>query len=159
MADEVVNGTDVLVFMSPSTGTAHWHAVAHGTTHTFSKKMTTRETSNKGTGTFVTRAAGRLDISVTVSGMVIFADTQGDNVEQLMIAMSLRAPVMLILAKEVTSGSLTPDTTTSGGAHFYGSGQFYITSCDAEFPDQANSTYSASFEHATGWDENNLIVS
>jgi predicted secreted protein len=159
MADEVVNGTDVLVFMSPSTGTAHWHAVAHATTHTFSKKMATRETSNKGTGDFVTRAAGRLDISVSVSGMVIFADSQGDNLEQLMIAQSLRVPVMLILAKETVAGNRTPDTTTSGGAHFYGSGQFFITSCDADFPDQANSTYSASFEHAEGWDENHLVVS
>lgn len=155
MANDVVNGTDVLVFISPSSGGTTWKTFAHATSHTLSVKMTTRDTSNKGSGDFVTRGAGRLDVTGTMEGMYIDSDEY--NLEDMMEAIIAKAPMLMIFGKEVSTG--VPDTTTTGGVHFYASGQFYITGVDATFPDQQNSTYTVTFEHASGFDYNSLITS
>jgi hypothetical protein len=152
---EVINGTDVMVFLSPSTGGTTWKSVAHANSHSLSIKMSTRETSNKGSGDKVTRGAGRLDITGSIEGMYIDSDKY--NLEDFMEAIITREPYMMFFGKEASTG--VADTTTSGGAHFYASGNFYITSVDATFPDQANSTYTVSIEHANGFDLNKLYVS
>jgi len=157
MANDVVNGTDVLVFLSPSTGATTWKTFAHATSHTLSVKMTTRDTSNKESGTIVTRAPGRVDVTGTMEGMYIDSDTY--NLEDLLKAVVDRTKYLMIFGKETSALSGIPDTTTTGGTHFYASGQFYITSVDQTHPDQANSTYTVSFEHASGFDYNSLITS
>lgn len=157
MANDVINGTDVLVFISPSTGATTWKAVGHATSHSLSVKMTTRDTSNKGSGTFITKAAGRLEVTGTLEGMYI--DNDQYNLEEFMTLITTRAMVLMIFGKETTAGSGVPDTTTSGDSHFYASGKFYITGVDATYPDQANSTYTVTFEHAEGFEINNLITS
>lgn len=154
---DVVNGSDVLVFASPSTGATTWKPVAHSTSHTLSIKMATRDTSNKGTASYVTKAAGRLEVTATVEGMYIDTDTY--NYADFMAAIIARTPYLLIFGKETSDGSGTPDTTTSGGAHFYSSGQFLCTGVDATFPDEGNSTYTATFEHYTGFAINSKISS
>jgi hypothetical protein len=155
MANDVINGTDVLIFLSPSTGGTTWKSVAHATSHSLSIKMATRSTSNKGSGVYETKAAGRLEVTGTLEGMYIDSDKY--NYEDFMSAIIGRVPYMMFFGKEVSTGVM--DTTTSGGSHFYASGSFYITSVDATFPDQANSTYSVSFEHADGFEINDLYVS
>jgi hypothetical protein len=119
--------------------------------------MATRDTSNKGTASYVTKAAGRLEVTATIEGMYIDTDTY--NYADFMAAIIARTPYLLIFGKETTDGSGTPDTTTTGGAHFYSSGQFLCTGVDATFPDEGNSTYTATFEHYTGFAINNLITS
>ena len=149
MANDVINGDLVMVFASASTGTTTWKSVAHATSHSLSIKMASRDTSNKGSGNYVTRKSGRLDVTGSLSGMYI--DNDKFNLEDFQLAIVARSPLLMIFGKETVQLSGTPDTTTSGLTHFYSSGQFYITSVDAEFPDQANSTYTVSFEHATGF--------
>lgn len=153
---DVINGTDVLVFISPHSGTTTWKAVAHATTHSLSIKMATRDTSNKGTSNYVTKGNGRLDVSGSLSGMYIDTDTY--NLADFQALIIAREPVMMIFGRDTGTANV-PDTTTSGGVHFYSSGEFYITSVDAEFPDQANCTYSVTFEHSTGFAINHLFVS
>jgi hypothetical protein len=157
MADNVVNGTDVLVFISPSTGATTWTHFGAATSHTLSVKMSTRDTSNKQSGTIVTRKPGRVDVTGTMEGLYI--DNDKYNLEDLLKAVVDRTLFLMIFGKETSALSGVPDTTTSGGTHFYSSGQFYITSVDATFPDQANSTFTATFEHASGFDYNSLITS
>lgn len=157
MADTIVNGSDVLVFISPSSGATTWKTFANATSHTLSIKMTTRDTSNKDSGNYVTRAAGRLDITGTLEGL--YVDNNQYNLEDLMKAVAARTELLMIFGKETSDGSGVPDTTTTGGTHFYGSGKFFITGVDATFPDQANGTYTASIEHADGWAFNSLITS
>jgi hypothetical protein len=157
MANTVINGTDVLLFISPATGATTWKAIGAATSHTLSYKMATRVTSNKGTGTLETRAAGRLDVTGSAEGM--YVDSSKYNIEDLMKLVTGRVPVMMIFGKETSALSGTPDTTTSGGSHYYASGKFYITSCDSTYPDQGNATFSITFEHASGFAVNHLIVS
>ena len=157
MANDVINGDLVMVFLSANTGTTTWKAVAHATSHTLSIKMASRDTSNKGSGIYVTRKSGRLDVTGTLEGMYI--DNDKYNAEDFALAIVARNPMLMIFGKETVQLTGVPDTTTSGLTHFYASGQFYITSCDMTFPDQANSTYSVSFEHATGFQVNRLITS
>lgn len=156
---DVINGTDVLVFISPPTGTTTWKAAAHATSHSLSIKMATRETSNKGSGTMVTRDKGRTDVTGSLTGMYIDTDTYNlADFEALVLA---RTAVLMIFGKSTTTVPATavPDTTTTGGAHFYGSGKFWLTSIDSEYPDQANSTYSCTYEHCSGFALNSLITS
>ena len=154
---DVVNGGDVFVFCSPATGATSWADVAHATSHTLSIKMASRDTSNKGTASYVTKAAGRLEVTATVEGLYIDSDTY--NWADFMSYITARNEILLIFGKESSAGSGAPDTTTSGGAHFYASGKFICTSLDATFPDEENSTYTATFEHVSGFAINNLITS
>jgi hypothetical protein len=152
---DVINGSDVMVFASPSSGTTTWKSVAHATSHSLSIKMATRDTSNKGTASYATKAAGRLEVTATVEGLYIDTDTY--NYADFMAAIIARTPYLMIFGKEASAG--VPDTTTTGGAHFYSSGQFLCTGIDASFPDEGNATYTATFEHYTGFEINHLITS
>ncbi len=155
MANDVINGEEVMVFISSVTGAPSWKMVSHATSHSLSIKMATRDTANKGSGNYVTRKEGRLDVSGTLEGMYI--DDDQYNLEDFMELIVARNPVLMIFGKEASAG--VPDTTTTGGTHFYASGQFYITSVDATYPDQENSTYTVTFEHASGFVINQLATS
>jgi len=157
MANEVVSGEYVMMFISPATGSTTWKAVAHATSHTLSIKMASRDTSNKGTGNFVTKASGRLEVTGTLTGMYI--DDDQYNYEDFMEMILARDPILMIFGKETVQFNGIPDTTTTGGTHFYSSGQFILTDLTADFPDQQNSTYTATFEHYSGFAMNSLITS
>jgi hypothetical protein len=157
MANEVVNGDLVMVFLSSSTGTTTWKSVAHATSHTLNITMATRTTSNKGSGNYVTRKAGVLDVNGTLEGMYI--DNDKYNAEDFALAIVARTPVLMIFGKETVQLNGVPDTTTTGLTHFYASGQFLITSLGLTNPSQDNATYSVSFDHASGFQINKLITS
>jgi hypothetical protein len=157
MATTVVSGEYAMVFISPATTTTTWKAVAHATSHTLSIKMAARDTSNKGTANYVTKASGRLDVTGTLTGMYI--DNDKYNLEDFMTLILARNPVLMIFGKETVQFNGVPDTTTTGLTHFYASGQFIISDLSADFPDQQNSTYTVTFEHYTGFQMNKLITS
>jgi hypothetical protein len=154
---DVINGSDVLVFISPSTGATTWKTLGHATSHSLSIKVATRDTSNKGSGNYVTKAAGRIEVTGTMEGL--YVDSDQYNLEDLKGLAIARVPVLMIFGRETTSGSGTPDTTTSGGSHFYSSGKFIITGVDETHTDGENSTYTCTFEHFSGFEINNLITS
>jgi hypothetical protein len=157
MANDVISGDLVMVFLSANTGTTTWKSVAHATSHTLSIKMATRDTTNKGAGNYVTRKAGRLDVTGTLEGMYI--DNDKYNAEDFALAIVARNPMLMIFGKETVQLNGVPDTTTTGLTHFYASGQFYITGIDMTNPDKENASYSVTFEHATGFQINKLITS
>lgn len=157
MANDVISGDLVMVFISPATTTTTWKTVAHATSHTLSIKMSARETSNKGSGNYTTRKAGKLDVTGTLEGMYI--DNDKYNAEDFATLIVARAPVLMIFGKETVQLNGVPDTTTSGLTHFYSSGQFYITGLDQTAPDKENGTYTVTFEHCTGFQINKLITS
>ena len=158
MADtnKVINGTDVHGFISDN-GTT-WAAVLHATNMTLNIDMKSRDTSNKGTGNFVTKASGRLDVSGTIEGMYI--DEANCNYEYFMTTILGRLPVYLCFSGAANTETSNPvGGSTLDGGSFYMSGKFIITKVDAKFPDQENSTYTATFEHYEGFSLNNLYVS
>jgi hypothetical protein len=132
MADQIINGSDIFVFMDGE-------AVAHATSHTLGIKMATRNTSNKDSGVFETKAAGRMDVTASCEAMAVYGDFQ-----KILSAMVLRQPVTLEFGQKDENGDL--DTSV-----FYAHGDFLITSFDQNSPDQGNVTYSASFEHFEGF--------
>jgi hypothetical protein len=89
----------------------------------------------------------------------MYIDNDKYNLEDLLLAWQARTPLLMIFGHETSTLSGIPDTTTTGGTHFYASGQFYVTGVDATFPDQQNSTFTVSIEHASGFDFNSLITS
>lgn len=158
MANEVVNGSEVLVFFSNygAGTTPAWSIAAHATSHSLSIKMATRDTSNKGSGNFVTKAAGRIEVTGTMEGMYIDSDTY--NYADFAAAVLARTPLLMLFGKESATLTGKPDTTTSGGVHFYSSGLFLVTGLDATFPDQANSTYTVTFEHYSDFQLNDYLT-
>jgi hypothetical protein len=154
---EVINGTDVMVFISTSLGASpSWTSVAHATSHSLSIKSATRDTSNKGTANFVTKEYGRTEVTASLEGMNI--DDDKYNYADFVGLMLARSPFLMVFGHATTPGSGQPETTTGSSPQFYASGQFILTSIDATFPDQQNSTYTATFEHYTGFVINTLAT-
>jgi hypothetical protein len=137
MAD-VINGSDLYVFIG---GTV----VAHATSHTLSMKMNTRDTSNKDTGKYNTKAVGRMDVSATADALVVYSD-----LSTLMTAYLARTAVAVAFGQR--SGAVLVDGVYTGGAldttKFYAQGNFIITSLDMNAGDQENASYSVSFENS-----------
>jgi hypothetical protein len=100
--------------------------------------MATRDTSNKDTGKFNTKDVGRLDITATSDALVVYTDLAA-----MVTAYLDRLPVTLHFAED-DAGS--PDTTK-----FYATGKFVITSMDINAADQANASYSCTFDHYSGF--------
>jgi len=123
----VINGTDILVFMEDA-------VIAHGTSHSLSMRMNTRDTSNKDTGKFNTKAVGRLDVSATVDALIVYTDFS-----VMADALLNRTPVHVAFGQR--SGDILDET------EFYAEGDFIITGLDMNAGDQANATYSCTLEH------------
>lgn len=129
MATNVINGSDLFVFMG---GTV----VAHGTSHTLTITRTNRLTSSKETGKYVSRKPGRLDITCTESGLMVYG-----SFEALEAAQDAQTPVTLTFGKKTVGNVLDTSET-------YATGTFYIKSLELNAPDGDNATYTASFETA-----------
>jgi archaellum component FlaG (FlaF/FlaG flagellin family) len=135
---EVINGSDLYVFIGGS-------VVAHATSHTLSMKMNVRDTSNKDTGKFNTKAVGRMDVSATADALVVYND-----LSTLMTAYLARTAVAVGFGER--SGAVLVDGEYVGGAldttTFYAQGNFIITGLDLNAGDQENASYSVSFENS-----------
>jgi hypothetical protein len=127
----VINGSDIFVYIGGV-------KVANATSHTLTMNMATRDTSNKDTGKFNTKDVGRLDITASSDALVVYTDLAA-----MLTAYMARVPVTLHFAED-TAGS--PDTTK-----FYATGEFVITSMDINAADQANASYSCTFDHYSGF--------
>lgn len=119
----IINGGDITVTQGGA-------VIANATSHTMTINMATRDTSNKDNGVYTSREAGRLDVSVSVEGLVAVG-----NFKTLLSLIVARAPLTLALKE---------------GATTYATGSFLLTSVEQSAPDQDNVTYSCSFEYAGG---------
>lgn len=127
----VINGSDIFVYIDGV-------KVANATSHTLTLNMATRDTSNKDTGKFNTKDVGRLDITASSDALIVYT-----NLAAMVTAYLDRLPVTLHFAED-TAGS--PDLTK-----FYATGEFIITSMDINAADQANASYSCTFDHYSGF--------
>lgn len=137
----VLNGSSMLVY-SGSMGS--WTPIATATNHTLNISMQTRDTSNKTSGKWVTRANGRLDVNGSAEGFC--THEEGFGYEQLMDLVLERSTVKLLFA-DVTSED---DSTPLTGSEFYATGSFVFTSFDQTAPLEDNATYNVTFELAEG---------
>jgi hypothetical protein len=134
MANEI-NGSDLFMWLDDV-------LIANATSHTLSFKMSTRDTSNKDSGTYNTRDVARFDVSGSCDGLVVYSG----GYKTLIDAMKLRTPVKMDFGQK-ESGLTTLDT-----AVWYASGMFVITGVDITAGDQENATYTCTFEHQSGFD-------
>lgn len=134
MANEI-NGSDLFIWADDV-------LVANATSHTLSFKMSTRDTSNKDSGTFNTRDVARFDVSGSCDGLMVYAG----GYDTLIDKMKLRVPVTMEFGQK-QAGTTLLDTTV-----WYASGDFIITGMDLTAGDQENATYSCTFEHYENFD-------
>lgn len=141
---KIINGTDLFVFATPATGNASGWAtlanaapLAHATSHSLSFKMSVRDTSNKDSGLWLTKAPGRMDVTVTAEGLCAYGSFEG-----IATAMINQTPLALYLG-----GGAATAIAPSG----YASGVFYVTSWDHTAGQEANATYSVTFDHCSGF--------
>jgi hypothetical protein len=133
MANEVISGTDLFVFVSSV-------PVAHATSHNLSIKIATRGTSDKETGLWDTKALGRGDVTASCEGLVAYG-----SFETIVTQLIARAPLLVVFGRKNT-GADTPCTSAT-----FASGYFYITSWDETAPDAGNTTYTVTFDHCSGF--------
>jgi hypothetical protein len=134
----VINGTDIRVFIDDD-------VVAYATSHTLSMKMATRPTSNKDTGKFNTKGVGRLDVTATCDALIVYTDLA------TMMDAYLNRQVVQIDFGERTGATLTNGEYSGGSldtTKWYATGNFIITGMDMNAADEANASYTASFENA-----------
>jgi len=137
---KIINGTDLFVFMYTNDTPGSATPLAHATNHTLSFKMSTRDTSSKDTGIFLTKAAGRMDITATAEGLCAYG-----SFEDIATKMASQTPLALYFGRKIA----TTDTFATTGT--YASGIFYITSWDHSAPQEGNATYSVNFDHCSGF--------
>jgi hypothetical protein len=126
MADIVINGGDIQMSIGGN-------VIGYATSHTLSMSMSARQTSNKTSGIYTTREAGRLDVTAGCEGMGFYHATTG--IQYLLGVIAARAPVALVFKE-------------TGKTASYATGNFLMTSAEVNAPDQDNVTYSVSFELA-----------
>jgi len=136
----VINGTDLYVFIDGA-------RIAHATSHSIDMRMATRDTSNKDTGIFNTKGVGRLDITASSDNLLVYGDigTLG--------AIYLARDVVQLAFGQQTGAVLTDGELVGGvldDSVFYAEGNFIITGLSQNAGDQANASYTVSFENADG---------
>ena len=136
----VINGSDLFVFIGGV-------RVAHATSHSISMKMATRDTSNKDTGKFNTKGVGRMDISASSDNLLVYTDFA-----TLGAAYLARSVVALTFGEQTGATEVDGDLVdgTLDTSKMYASGNFIITGLDQNAGDQANASYTVSFENADG---------
>jgi hypothetical protein len=132
-----INGTDLRIWIEDV-------LVANATNHTLSIKMSTRKTSNKDSGLYETKAPGRFDISGSSDSLMVYG-----NFESILSAMIARVPVTMDFGAPESA-----DLDDLDESVFYASGEFLITGFDQNAGDDANATYTITFEHSSGFTMN-----
>jgi hypothetical protein len=130
-----INGTELRVWIEDV-------LVANATSHSLSIKMATRKTSNKDSGLYETKAPARFDVNGSSDSLMVYGDF-----ETILSAMAARIPVQMDFG--ANDGSDALDETV-----FYASGNFLITGFDLNAGDDANATYTITFEHSSGFTMN-----
>jgi hypothetical protein len=140
MPNFVKNGSDLYVFLDAV-------RIAHATSHSISMKMNTRDTSNKDTGKFNTKAVGRMDITASSDNLKVDTDFA-----TLGAAYLARDVVHLAFGDQ--TGAVLTDGELVGGTlddtKFYAEGNFIINGLDENAADQQNASYTVSFENSDG---------
>ena len=102
--------------------------------------MAVRDTSSKDTGIWLTKAAGRMDVTATAEGLCAYG-----SFEDLATKMAAQTPLALYFGRKVA----TTESFASSGT--YASGIFYITSWEQTAGQEANATYTCNFDHCSGF--------
>ena len=119
----IINGASITVYNGAA-------KIADQTDTTVEITMATRDTSNKDSGVYASREPGRLDVSISVDGLVAV-----DGYKTLLTLITARAALTI---------------NVKDGATTVLSGSFLLTSVSQGAPDQENVTYSCSFVYAGG---------
>lgn len=136
MATNVINGTDLIVFIDVADVPT---PIAHGTNYTLTITRATRATTNKDSGQIEEKGKGRLDVTGSCSALMVYT-----NYEDLVNAHILGDAVTLSFGKL--------DTATLDDSESYAQGDFLIISIEMNAADGENATYTINFEHAEGFD-------
>jgi len=137
MANQVVNGTDLLLSMNGA-------VVAHAKSHTISVSTDMRDTTSKSSAGWKEQAKGRFSWNAKVDGLVSY-EAGLCNYSSLMTAM-LAGVEVTITSIDNTGGTIVGGLVTPlAGAAKY-TGNAIITNVELSAGDGENVTFSVSFE-------------
>jgi len=147
MAANVINGTDLCLFLSDGTGTTK-KCIALATTCKLTVNMSTRAIASKDSGIWAESAVGRMNWTVDSDQLftqdwTTGAEASGYTYDILMDLMIARTAITITLGKVTTDGmgyqqTLGSDKTLIGSA--------FINKIDLNAPDNANSSYTITLE-------------
>ena len=139
MANGILNGTDLKVYITPSGGSAT--LIAYATSATININHSTRSTSNKESGGWSENMEGMRDWDVSVDAMYAWLDADGAAIGGLTLSELFDIMIGTRAKASVTFGV----TTTTGGDTKY-TGDVWMTSASLSAPLEDSSTFSASFQ-------------
>jgi len=120
----IINGTDMLVYVDSV-------AIAHSTSCTLNLTSATRDVSSKTSAGVTNREYGKRDWSVTGDGLYQF--TTSNNFSDLFSLYANRTKVTIRVSTETADNK-------------YYEGEAVLTSLNATFPSEENSTFTYTFE-------------
>ena len=139
MANGILNGTDLKVYITPDGGSAT--LIAYATSATINVNHSTRSTSNKESGGWSENMEGMRDWDVSVDAMYAWLDADGAAIGGLTLSELYDIMINTRAKASVTFGV----TTTTGGDTKY-TGDVWMTSASLSAPLEDSSTFSASFQ-------------
>lgn len=122
----VINGTDLLLFIDAT------HVIGHSTTCSMTLSADMRDVSNKDSAGWKAVLPGQKNWTAQAEGLTVFSDTY--NLKYMMDLIVNKTPVSL----KLTTPNPTGDYTWAGSA--------YVTSVNMNGANEANSTFSVSFQ-------------
>ena len=139
MANGILNGTDLKVYITPSGGSAT--LIAYATNATININHSPRSISNKESSGWEENMEGMRNWDVSVDAMYAWLDADGGAIGGLTLSELYSVMIDTRAKTSVTFGV----TSTSGGYTKY-TGSVWMTSASLTAPLEDSATFSASFQ-------------
>ena len=139
MANGILNGTDLKVYITPDGGSAT--LIAYATSATINVNHSPRSTSNKEDGGWESAMEGYRNWDVSVDAMYAWLDPAGSAIGGLTLSELFD---IMINTRAKTSVTFGVTTTTAGDTKY--TGDVWMTSASLSAPNEDSSTFSASFQ-------------
>ncbi len=139
MANGILNGTDLKVYITPDGGSAT--LIAYATNATININHSTRSISNKESSGWEESMEGMRNWDVSVDAMYAWLDADGSAIGGLTLSELFSVMIETRAKASITFGV----TSTSSGDTKY-AGDVWMTSSSLTAPLEDSSTFSASFQ-------------
>jgi len=139
MANGILNGTDLGVYITPDGGSAT--LIAYATSATININHSPRSTSNKEDGGWESAMEGYRNWDISCDAMYAWLDADGNPIGGLTLSELFTDMIDTRAKLSVTFGVTT---STSGDTKY--SGDVWMTSASLSAPNEDSSTFSASFQ-------------
>ena len=139
MANGILNGTDLKVYITPDGGSAT--LIAYATNATININHSTRSISNKESSGWEESMEGMRNWDVSVDAMYAWLDADGSAIGGLTLS-----ELFSVMIQTRAKASITYGVTSTSSAYTKYAGDVWMTSSSLTAPLEDSSTFSASFQ-------------